>query len=436
MAGLPKRMADLSLQEDRRGVDLLDGNCLTTKNREPRVSSVAQQVAGSGDVTTGNGNGVAIEREDSPTSLNEVSTAEIPQANGSTSSPTPSRLTSVPDGRPLEIGSPQVGQIREAHLDEKIIREVRGHMKTIDTFYSGERMYRMAGVPRGYCVIVDNRNFQNKDYDRLGSEKDGYGLRDVFTQLGFSVFYYVDLTAREMEALFTNFSKQVKSSQDCFVGIILSHGFSGNLLYGVDGSMIDLRQIVDNFNNEKCPELITRPKLFFIQSCRGNEKDVGVRYLNHVADAVGLPASASLKQTATQEIIYPTWSDIMICFSTIDGYVSLRNTNTGSWFGDALIKVLREHACDMELHALLTRVNERLMQREGSSLLKQSTEIQYRGWSKDFYFNPGHRRTLTECPFPPPFPPLPSVVASPSGDELPSAVPPLDDDYIPEYHDA
>ena len=109
--------------------------------------------------------------------------------------------------------------------------------------------------------------------------------------------------------------------------------------------------------------------------------------LHNVADAAVFAAQAE-KQIL--ELKLPSWSDTVICFSTIDGYVSLRNINTGSWFGDALVRSLCEHACDTELHTLLTKVNEKLMLREGTSLLKQSLEIVYRGWSRAFYFNPGH----------------------------------------------
>lgn len=82
---------------------------------------------------------------------------------------------------------------------------------------------------------------------------------------------------------------------------------------------------------------------------------------------------------------------MVICHSTMYGYVALRNIYHGSWFGDAFRRVLVEHAHDMEFHQICNRVNVLLMAREGSdNQERQSMEVSYRGWNKDFYFNPGH----------------------------------------------
>jgi hypothetical protein len=39
------------------------------------------------------------------------------------------------------------------------------------------------------------------------------------------------------------------------------------------------------------------------------------------------------------------------------GYVSWRNEETGSWFGNALSSALMKHSCDKELHHILTIVS-------------------------------------------------------------------------------
>lgn len=264
------------------------------------------------------------------------------------------------------------------------------HVMKGDHFYFDPKIYKMSAKVRGLCLIVNNVVFDDPKFNRPGSEKDGEGLEEVFKQLHFEVRIETNLTAAQMTRFFTKACKDQVREYDCFVAVILTHGWRQNLLYGTDGQFVSLDSLTIMFNNANCPPLINRPKLFFIQSCRGEQLDPGVtqNMSSHVADAFGFDAKG-LHQTSLTYTI-PTWSDTVICFSTIDGYVSLRNTTTGSWFGDALIKVLCSHSGNTELYGLLNLVNEKLMQREGSSMLKQSLETLYRGWSKSFYFNPGY----------------------------------------------
>ena len=265
-----------------------------------------------------------------------------------------------------------------------------------NTIFIDDRTYKMSAKVRGMCIIVNNVVFEDPNFNRPGSDRDGQGLAAVFKQLSFVVHTYVNMTSFDMEKAFTEAAEKQSREYDCFVAIILTHGWKQNLLLGVEGGYVSLDNIISKFNNQNCKELIGKPKLFFIQACRGEQFDSGVNnsLLMNVADAVGFIDTDV--ETNKLPLTIPTWSDTMICFSTIDGYVSLRNTTTGSWFGDALIKVLCSNACQTELHELLTLVNEKLMKREGSSMLKQSMEIVYRGWSKKLYFNPGHFLEIQE----------------------------------------
>ena len=50
---------------------------------------------------------------------------------------------------------------------------------------------------------------------------------------------------------------------DCFVLIILSHG-DGDGVYGIDG-VIDLDKLIGQIKGQRCPSLVGKPKLIFIQ---------------------------------------------------------------------------------------------------------------------------------------------------------------------------
>ena len=58
-------------------------------------------------------------------------------------------------------------------------------------------------------------------------------------------------------------SKKDHSDCDCFAVAILSHGDEG-IVYGTD-TIIKIDSLVAPLKGDKCPTLVGKPKLFFIQ---------------------------------------------------------------------------------------------------------------------------------------------------------------------------
>ena len=58
---------------------------------------------------------------------------------------------------------------------------------------------------------------------------------------------------------------------------ILSHGIEDGFVYASDGLM-KIDEFVNAFKPSNCPSLFQKPKLFFIQACRGYEMDNGVMF--------------------------------------------------------------------------------------------------------------------------------------------------------------
>ncbi len=75
------------------------------------------------------------------------------------------------------------------------------------------------------------------------------------------------------------------------------------------------------------------------------------------------------------------------------GYASLRNENTGSWFGYELAHALAKYAHSEHLNDLVTiKVGEALHERVSQlncKVVKQAIESTARGRVKKLYFNPG-----------------------------------------------
>jgi hypothetical protein len=259
----------------------------------------------------------------------------------------------------------------------------------------GRRIYPMTAHPRGFCVIINMMNYTDFDgtpdeeYHRKGSKEEAETWKEVFLQLGFLVGCYEDLTADKLVYIFEHYSKKEElESHEAFVAIVMTHG-EKDVLIAADKHTVKTEDILSHFNNSKCPALVNKPKLFLLQACRGGLKDYGVKIAKPLVTDAMLPVERVSNNTSSEEIVVPTWSDMVICHATIPGYVALRHENTGSWFGEAMRKILIEHACEFELNEIFMKVNETLMSRETGSPLKQSMEVCYRGWTKNFYFNPG-----------------------------------------------
>nr|6PDQ_A Chain A, Ancestral Effector Caspase-3/6/7 [Homo sapiens]6PDQ_D Chain D, Ancestral Effector Caspase-3/6/7 [Homo sapiens] len=139
-----------------------------------------------------------------------------------------------------------------------------------------DNSYKMNHKRRGLCLIINNKNFDRKTgmKTRNGTDKDAENLEKTFKSLGFEVKVYNDLTAEEMQETLQEVSKEDHSDSDCFVCVLLSHGEEG-LVYGTDGK-IEIQELTSLFKGDKCQSLVGKPKLFFIQACRGDELDSGV----------------------------------------------------------------------------------------------------------------------------------------------------------------
>ena len=85
----------------------------------------------------------------------------------------------------------------------------------------------------------------------------------------------------------------------------------------------------------------------------------------------------------------PTWEDMIIAYSTIPGYASMRDHDMGTWFVQSLVEVFMYHAADKELIDLLRMTSERLSQFTNEFSEKQTCNIEMRHLYKRIYFQPG-----------------------------------------------
>ncbi|TSK34828.1 Caspase-2 [Bagarius yarrelli] len=243
--------------------------------------------------------------------------------------------------------------------------------------------YPMSSSPRGLALVLSNVRFQPElsELDtRRGGEVDEEVLRRLFTELDFTVTLRKDLTAQAMRACIEQFARQSEHAvSDCSVVCLLSHGVEGSI-YGIDGKLLELDWVFERFDNARCPLLQNKPKMFFIQACRGDEMDCGVDQLD--GDDAMQPTGCEQRdagrddhdrQNTTSEISegdrlrvkLPQRSDMICGFATLKGTAAMRNTKKGSWFIQELNTAMRQKARDTHLSDILVQVNSQIKEREG-----------------------------------------------------------------------
>ncbi|XP_072113827.1 caspase-3b isoform X1 [Mobula birostris] len=282
------------------------------------------------------------------------------------------------------------GAISESDIvDAKSITISQGSQKQLanelESEFAGPCMkYNMNYQHIGTCIIFNNKNFHPTTgmTKRSGTDKDASNLMKTFKNLGFRTEILNDQTCEQMFKKLSNVAKSDHSQMAAFICIFLSHGEEG-LLYGTDGCE-EIKHFTRIFRGDLCRTLIGKPKLFFIQACRGTEFDAGVE-----TDGIETDSNREMA-TSLQKI--PIEADFLYAYSTAPGYYSWRNTANGSWFIQSLCDVLDNYGKKLELMQLLTRVNHKVaLEFESNTDAKHTSEKKQipciiSMLTKEFYF--------------------------------------------------
>ncbi|XP_059363444.1 caspase-2-like isoform X2 [Carassius carassius] len=250
-------------------------------------------------------------------------------------------------------------------------------------FYQSHRSqaYSMRSSPRGLALVLSNVRFDsNTDLGvRRGGEVDEETLRRLFMELDFTVSLHKDLTADTMCRYLEQFAQQKEHAEyDCTVVCLLSHGVEGSV-YGTDGQLLELDWVFKIFDNAHCPPLQNKPKMFFIQACRGEEMDNGVDQLDgqEQTQSPGCEQRDAGREGERDDeekeeidrerlrVKLPQRSDMICGFATLKGTAAMRNTKKGSWFIQELNTTIRQRASDTHLADILVQVNNQIKSREG-----------------------------------------------------------------------
>ncbi|XP_018370955.1 PREDICTED: caspase-1-like [Trachymyrmex cornetzi] len=208
--------------------------------------------------------------------------------------------------------------------------------------------YNMNHNNRGKCIIFNHEDFSlSTQMKREGSAKDAERLQKTFGDLGFDVELHNDFKFSEIQKVLKRVSQLDHTDNDCLCVITLTHGVKKDIICAND-VMYESNELWKPFAADKCLTLAGKPKLFFIQACRGDESDDGIQLI----------APRSLKGTETDSAYtsysIPIHADFLLAHSSIEGFYTWRSPYEGTWYIQSLCDILDEHGTTMDLMKMLT----------------------------------------------------------------------------------
>ncbi|KAL8602786.1 hypothetical protein ACOMHN_055169 [Nucella lapillus] len=281
------------------------------------------------------------------------------------------------EGAADERDFPSLSSVKKAVTSLMPSTEEHGGSDSEPVVWDDSDLYDTSHTRCGIVVIIINETFRGHK-GRAGSQLDADNLARTFSMLGFEVRLVRDCTLHELKHVLGKVAKEDHSDSDCFVLAMSSHGdettqdrMSGPQNTGKSGPSLvtkvredvvfctdfylTTRELVLHFSDANCPTLKGKPRLFFLQACRGVQLDAGqevkvIRSAHDLGDEV---------DGAVPEVVVspaPCFKDFLIMCATPPGYYAFRRPTDGSWFLQALCSVLEHCDGSCDVLQLLTRV--------------------------------------------------------------------------------
>ena len=236
-------------------------------------------------------------------------------------------------------------------------------------------------VRRGECLIINQVFSGDKQFYREGTEKDEESLIRTWNMIGCNDNITVarDLTKKQIMAKLEHFRRKLEKTRPDFMVItILSHGYRDKrtgceFIMDINKEGLSVTSLKNKFiNGYSCPSMIGKPKLFFIQACRGK---LFQEALSNIPRQLVMPYDFSetdgeedeekVLELDGEKYAHKSW--FFIFHSTIKGYVSLRDPSGGTIFIQALCKVLNESWYVNDISTIAMEVNRTIMKEYGSA---------------------------------------------------------------------
>ena len=233
--------------------------------------------------------------------------------------------------------------------------------QTVDFNFETDAFYKCAPENqqrRGLALIIANKEFKAlwlplgsqerkriEDNDRrMCAPHDASRLRECLQNLGYEVVVTTDATAEQIEQLFTRIQQgtHIRDDDKSFICAVSSHGTENNMIYGTNRQTVDLiATAYDKLGGLTC--LRDKPKIFFIQACRGSKNEK--IFVDNVIGTKDDPLPTIAKR-----------SDFFFSYATGPDTHAFR-TDSGSIYITVLCTALDTYALKLDLMYIVLKVH-------------------------------------------------------------------------------
>ncbi|XP_074654111.1 caspase-7-like [Tubulanus polymorphus] len=260
------------------------------------------------------------------------------------------------------------------------------------------KCYNMHTHPRGRAIVAYNNKFP-ADILRgtFQRENDLKAVERLLEGLEFNVTWWQDCSKQDfLNKLEAESKNPDNDNHDSFMMIMLTHGTDAGLLMA-DGGIVTELEILEYFSTSKCRYLLQKPKLFFIQACRGKQKDEGRMDAQPTQMGLGeLLSRAPVAEMGSKDDAdaIPTtagnFADMLVSNATFTGYKSYAYSQRKStWYVQTLTEVFSKKSCEEDVVSMLTMVHDLISKVRTKGDAVQTPNISMNTLTKKVYFFPG-----------------------------------------------
>ena len=177
-----------------------------------------------------------------------------------------------------------------------------------------------------------------------GPMEDTQSMKEAFDYLKFFTMVKHNLTQDELISL-SCFMANYPLPKSCQRFVLTFSGHGGNgFINSEDEKRVNINDIVAAFTPPNCNNsLVSIPRLFFFDTCRGNLVDIGIL-------ARGGDEKWQFK--------VPSTGNILVAYATTAGYKAFEGTDGGFWSSILAEKLVSSHD---SIYDVLTKVNRELI---------------------------------------------------------------------------
>jgi len=216
------------------------------------------------------------------------------------------------------------------------------------------REYDMGHSRRGKAVIFCHQTFDNDpDLFRKGADVDLENVKNTLIKLGFDVEAHENKVITEIDEILEKVRNEKHEDADCLLVMVMTHGENGSLMDSNYRPYDPYDRLWSIFESHRCPSLVGKPKIFFLQACQGELRQRGV---SKGSNSRFYKRNSSPQKFSSYRL--PSQADYVVMSSTIADHVSFRNKlGKGSYFVHHLCTVLNQCWDSQDLVSMLTEVS-------------------------------------------------------------------------------